>query len=162
MNICWKKSDAECLMVNMLLFDNCCWIKVRSLDRPFGFLASPAHFLFLSLYQERYLERNKRKQVLSLHNLHNRCRYQIVVPTKNKYFSSQGNSGVCTSSSRVDGPDPRGSAYFHSVFKVGPQQGAVQPSRKSDPDQSQLRHQLIWWWSAQGRGRLEKKKRKCG
>lgn len=71
-------------MVNMLLFGNCCWIKVRSLDRPFGFPASPAHFLFLSLYQERYLERNKRKQVLSLHNLHNRCRYQIVFRSQQK------------------------------------------------------------------------------
>lgn len=72
-------------MVNMLLFDNCCWIKVRSLDRPFGFLASPAHFLFLSLYQERYLERNK--SLHNLHNLHNRCRYQIV-------FRSQQNINI--------------------------------------------------------------------
>lgn len=145
MNICWKKSDAECLMVNMLLFDNCCWIKVRSLDRPFGFLASPAHFLFLSLYQERYLERNKRKQVLSLHNLHNRCRYQIAFRSQQKIniFPPRGTRACAPvppeSMDQILGAPPT----FTAFLKGAPSRVPSSPAG----NQTQISHSFATSWS---------------
>lgn len=127
---------------------------MRSLYRPSGFLTSPAFFMCLPFYEERYVERNKGK-VSSLHNsFKGEVRFFFLPQQKINIFPPRGTwAGAPVPPESMD--QILGAPPTFTAFLMGPTAGCRQAQQEIRPRSGidQPRHQ-------QGQGRFEQKNKK--